>query len=92
MRTTDELIKLVVERLVRLLFEHESKPDTPEPRAPRPEPPEPRKLRQSEQPGLDMNDLIRSIPKPRPPRAPGMQSRRCAGALKLRRNPAGFGG
>ena len=53
-RSKDELIKLAVERLLRLL-DYAPRDEAPEP-APRPEP-EPRKLRQSEQPGVDMNDM-----------------------------------
>ena len=65
MRSRDELIRLAVKRLLRLL-DYAPRDEAPEP-APRPEP-KPRKLRQSEQPGVDMNDMLRSVPPPRPPR------------------------
>jgi hypothetical protein len=74
-----EFIKFIAEherRLITALYEG-FKPDAPEPPA-RPEP-EPRKLRQSEQPGIDMNDMLRSCPRPRPPRRPGQQSKRSNG-------------
>ena len=72
----DELIKLAVERLLDIfeLFERKADPPVSEP----PEP-EPRQLRQSEQPGVSMNDLARSVPRARPPRRPGMQQRRFNG-------------
>jgi hypothetical protein len=76
-----EFAKFILEherRLIEALYEG-FKPDTPEPRPPRPEPPEPKKLRQSELPGVDMNDLLRSISKPRPPRSPGQQQVRSNG-------------
>jgi hypothetical protein len=79
--TRSEFAKFIVaheRRLIEALYEG-FKPDAPELRPSRPEPPEPRKLRQSEQAGVDMNDLIRGIPKPRPPRAPGTQTRRFNG-------------
>ena len=76
MRTRAELIKLAVERLLDVFESFERKADSP---APAPPEPEPRKLRPSEQPGIDMNDLRRSIPRARPPRRPGQQSKRYNG-------------
>lgn len=69
MRSKAELLRYLFEReraLVEFLFEREDKAAASEPT---PEP-EPRKLRQSERPGVDMNDMLRSIPKPKPPRRP----------------------
>ena len=77
MLTKSKLLTLPAEnnrRLVDLLWSSETKADAPEPA---PEPPAPRKLRQSELPGVDM---LRSIPRPKPPSAPGMQSRRFNGS------------
>lgn len=79
MLTKSELLALLAEnnrKLVELLWRSEPKADKPEP----PEPSEPRKLRQSEMPGISMNELARRIPKPRPPSAPGQQTRRHNGA------------
>lgn len=78
MLTKSNLLALLAEnnrKLVDLLWGSETKADAPEPA---PEPPAPRKLRQSEL-RVDMNDMLRSIPRPKPPRAPGMQSRRFNG-------------
>lgn len=70
MKTTDALIRIVVDRLVRLLLqEREPKTDAPEPALE----PEPRKLRQSERPGISMNELARSVPKRCPPRKPSWE-------------------
>jgi hypothetical protein len=74
MWTRSEFAKFIIEherRLIKALYEHGFSSDAPEP-PPAPEP-EPRKLRQSEQPGIDMNDMLRSIPKPRPPRKPSWE-------------------
>jgi hypothetical protein len=79
MWTRSEFAKFIIEherRLIKALYEG-FKPDAPEPPS-RPEP-EPRQLQQSEQPGISMNSIARSIPKLRPPRAPGRQSRRWNG-------------
>jgi hypothetical protein len=76
MWTRSEFAKFIIEherRLIKAPYEHGFSSDAPEPRPSRPEP-EPRQLRQSEQPGISMNELARSIPRPRPPRAPGRQS------------------
>lgn len=81
MWTRSELIALITTRdtLVKLIANREreaaAKPEPP----PVPEPGEPRKLRQSEQPGISMNSLARTVQRPRPPRAPGQQSRRFNG-------------
>ena len=73
MWTRLEFAKFIIEherRLIKALYEGFSS-DAPEP--PPATEPEPRKLRQSEQPGIDMNDMLRSIPKPRPPRKPSWE-------------------
>ena len=75
-RTRDEIIKLAVERLIDIFELFERKADPP---APAPPELEPRPLRQSEQPGVSMNELARSVPRPKPPRRPGMQVRRWSG-------------
>ena len=69
MKTKEALIKIIVDRLVRLLLERETKASVPEPLPA----PEPRKLRQSERPGISMNELARCVPKPCPPRRPSSQ-------------------
>ena len=61
MWSRSEFAKFIVEherRLIKALYEG-FKPDAPEaPSAPKP--PAPRKLRQSEQPGINMNDMLRA--------------------------------
>jgi hypothetical protein len=78
MWTRSELIALINTRdmLIKLITNRERAAVT-EP-SPAPEPP-PRKLRQSEQPGISMNELARSVSRQRPPRAPGQQRRRFNG-------------
>ena len=73
-----EFAQRILERLVPLIIEYARKDEAPASR-PSPPEPEPRKLRQSERPGISMNDLARTVPKPRPPRAPDMQQRRFNG-------------
>jgi hypothetical protein len=74
-RTRDEIIKLAVERLLDLFQAFEERPSNP--RRPEPEPPEPQSRREQ---SISMNEIARSIPKPRPPRAPGLQTRRFNGS------------
>ena len=69
--TRNEIIRRAVEALLDIFQASERKDVSPEPPS-RPEP-EPRQLRQSEQPGINMNDMLRSIPKPRPPRKPSWE-------------------
>lgn len=74
MWSRSEFIKFIAaheRRLIEALYEG-FRPDAPEP-PPAPEPPAPRKLRQSEQPGISMNELARSIPKRKPPRRPSWE-------------------
>ena len=87
MLTAAKLARFFIERereLFKFLKEHTLADDTPKPKPKlKPEPePEPRKLRQSEMPGIDMNDLRRHCDqqRQRPPRAPGQQQRRFNGA------------
>jgi hypothetical protein len=68
-----ELAKAIADELVKVLRPQQHKNDAPEPRPSRPEPPAPRKLRQSERPGISMNELARSVPKPKPPRRPSWE-------------------
>jgi hypothetical protein len=66
MWTRSEFAKFIIEherRLIKALYEG-FKPDAPEPPPSRPEP-EPRKLRQSERPGVDMNDMLRAAERER---------------------------
>lgn len=66
-----ELIKLLTELLALL------RAQVPVPSEPEPEPePEPRALRRTEQPGISMNEIARSIPRPKPPSRPGRQQLR----------------
>ena len=79
MWTRSEFAKFIIEheqRLIKALYEG-FKPDAPE-APPAPEPPEPRKLRQSEQPGIDMNSIAREA-RVRVDRAAGSQRRRYNG-------------
>ena len=71
MLTKNKLLTLLAENnrmLVDLLWGSEAAALEPAP-----EPPAPRKLRPCEQPGIDMNTLLRSCEKSKPPRAPGTQ-------------------
>lgn len=83
MWTRSEFAKFIIEherRLITALYEG-FKPDAPEP-PPAPEPPEPKQLRQSERPGITMNELARraSAARPKPPSRPGQQQRRFNGS------------
>jgi hypothetical protein len=62
-----ELLRLLIEqnKLLQLLL----KGMRPE-REPSPEPPPEPKLRGHSQPGITMNSIARTVPKPRPPRKP----------------------
>jgi hypothetical protein len=74
--TNSELIKLLIrqkDELIKFLGALGYSSDAPEPPPVRPEP-EPPRLRPSQQKGVDMNDLLRSIPKARVPRGPNQQS------------------
>jgi hypothetical protein len=77
---SEELLALITtfnQRLTKLLAQREVKASTPAP----PEIESPAK------PGvISMGDLIRSIPKKKPPRAPGMQVRRFNGSWPSRRH------
>jgi hypothetical protein len=66
----DDLVVRAIEGLVRLLQDYRPKAKAPEPA---PDELEPRALRQSERAGVDMNDMLRSIPKPKPPRKPSWE-------------------
>ena len=91
MRTRDEIIKIAVARLLDVFqaFERSDAPSTPEPE---PEPaPKVSRFKPGTQEwfrqlapsrtdrGVDMNDMLRSIPKPKPPRRPGTQIERWNG-------------
>ena len=62
MWSRSEFAKFIIEheqRLIKALY-GTYKPDAASEAPAAPEPPEPRKLRQSEQKGIDMNDLLRA--------------------------------
>jgi hypothetical protein len=90
MWSRSQFAKFLLERergLIKALSEG-FKPDEPEPSHAEPPESEPsrksrfspgsmewyRELKPVQPSGVCMNDLLRSIPKPKPPRAPGMQS------------------